>query len=91
MTNKNLWIERVFKGRFINKSFTGNTQKIKANLNVKETDGLSGIQTTSHVASIRIKHLSTNQKEYGQLYGGTDFQSLISAKFKAHKISGVKL
>lgn len=36
MTNKNLWIERVFKGRFLNKSFTGNTTKIKANLNVKK-------------------------------------------------------
>ncbi len=36
MTNKKLWIKHVFKGRFLNKSFTGNTKKIKANLNVKE-------------------------------------------------------
>lgn len=26
MTNKNLWIEQVFKGRFLNKSFTGKTK-----------------------------------------------------------------
>lgn len=30
MTNKNLWIEHVFKGRFLNISFTGNKMKIKA-------------------------------------------------------------
>lgn len=61
MTNKNLWIEREFKVRSLNKSFTGNTTKIKANLNVKKKKKKSpvilGIQSTSCVASIRIKHL----------------------------------
>lgn len=61
MTNKNLWIERVFQGRFLNKSFSGN--KIKANLNVKKkeeekntcqkTDKYLGAQTVYCVAPMR--------------------------------------
>lgn len=38
MTNKNLWIERVFKGRFFNKSFTGrNKGKLKCKKRKKKS------------------------------------------------------
>lgn len=54
MTNENLWIEHVFKGRFLNKSFTENIyQKIKGKLKRRQKKMMEKIQ---HGLSRRDRH-----------------------------------
>lgn len=74
MTNKNLWIEHVFKGRFLNISFTGNKMKIKAKKKVsyQVIRGLNYFMCCFH----HVKTFVNGPN--GQLYGGTDFRSLAS-------------
>lgn len=57
MTNENLWIERVFQGRFIDKSFTGNRAKNKGKTQTAKIK--YKFDRRVFVASMRMKHIGT--------------------------------
>lgn len=55
MTNENLWIERVFQGRFIDKSFTGNRAKNRGKTQTAKIK--HKFDRRVFVASMRMKHI----------------------------------
>lgn len=57
MTNENLWIERVFQGRFIDKSFTGNRAKNKGKTQTAKIK--YKFDRRVFVASMRMKRIGT--------------------------------
>lgn len=57
MTNENLWIERVFQGRFIDKCFTGNRAKNKGKTQTAKIK--YRFDRRVFVASMRMKHIGT--------------------------------